>query len=153
MNKIKFLEYLWDNGLSTSADLSVQEIQEFKSRTSANRVIARKWVSEGNCYQTHHQARLLQDRSGLVFYQNDDPRTGHLVVVNSDGTTRFTLGVPRIDSNSCPQEGYLSLPPSSVHFGGIEWGCEGNDGYTDYLFDFDWSTGKLLRFARPSRPW
>lgn len=50
-------------------------------------------------------------------------------------------------------EGYLSLPPSSARFGGIEWGCEGNDGYTDYLFDFDWNTGKLLRYARPTRPW
>ena len=51
------------------------------------------------------------------------------------------------------QEGYLALPPSSACFGGIEWGCEGNDGYTDYLFDFDWQTGELLRYARPTRPW
>ena len=153
MSEVELLEYVWDNGLITSADLSVEEIQDFKKRTNASRVVARKWLSDGNWYQTHHQARLLQDRSGLVFYQNDDPRTGHLVVINSDGTRRLILSAPHVDTNSHPEEGYLSLPPSSAHFGGIEWGCEGNDGHTDYLFDFDWMTGALLRYARPTRPW
>jgi hypothetical protein len=152
-DKIERLEYVWDNGVSTPAELSVEEIQEFKSRTSARRVIARKWFSDEWAYQTHHQVRLLQDRSGLVYYQNDDPQTGRLVVMNSDGTQRFTIGAPRIDANSRPEDGYLALPPSSAHFGGIEWGCEGNDGHTDYLFDFDWQTGALLRYARPTRPW
>ena len=76
-----------------------------------------------------------------------------LIVLNGDGSQRAVIDVPCVDANSRPLKGYLSLPPSSARFGGIDWGCEGNDGYTDYLFEFDWSTGKLLRYARPTRPW
>lgn len=90
---------------------------------------------------------------GLVHFQNDDIQTGCLVIRNGDGSERAFIKVPRIDVHSRPGKGYLSLPPSSARFGGIEWGCEGNDGHTDYLFDFDWNTGKLLRYARPTRPW
>lgn len=86
-------------------------------------------------------------------FENDDLRTGRLVVLNGDGTQRVVIGVPRVDANSSPEDGYLALPPSSACFGGIEWGCEGNDGHIDYLFEFDWNTGTLLRYARPTRPW
>ncbi len=153
MNKVEQLECVWDNGLSTPEQLSLEELQLFIDQTGARRVVARRWLSNNVRYKTHHQVRLLQDQSGLVFYENDDPQSRRLVVMNGDGSRRFTLGVPRIDNNSHPAKGYLSLPPSSARFGGIDWGCEGNDGYTDYLFDFDWNTGKLLRYARPSRPW
>lgn len=153
MDKIDNLQDVWDNGLTASANLSVEEILEFKKLTNAHRVIARKWRCQGRVHETSHQVRLLRDQTGLVFYQDDDPRTGRLVVMNADGSQRIIIGAPRVDANSRPKEGYLSLPPSSARFGGIEWGCEGNDGYTDYLFDFDWNTGKLLRYARPTRPW
>ena len=27
------------------------------------------------------------------------------------------------------------------------------DGDTDYLFEFDWNSGQLLRYVRPPLPW
>ena len=153
MNIIDNLQNVWDNGLIAPDNLSVEETQEFKMRTNAVKVVARKWIYEGKVRQTSNQVRLLRDQSGLVCYEDNDPRTGRLIVLNGDGTQRFVIEVPRIDENSRPDKGYLSLPPSSARFGGIEWGCEGSDGYTDYLFDFDWQTGALLKYARPTRPW
>jgi hypothetical protein len=153
VDKIENLQDVWDNGVVASASLSVEQTQEFKRRTNAQRVIARKWLYNSKVRHTTHQVRLLRDQTGLVCYEDDDPRTGRLIVLNGDGTQRVVIGVPRIDANSRPEDGYLSLPPSSARFGGIEWGCEGNDGYTDYLFDFDWQSGALLRYARPTRSW
>jgi hypothetical protein len=153
MTKIENLQNVWDNGAISSANLSVEETLEFKKRTNAQHVVARKWLYDGKEYQTPHQVRPLQDCSGLVHYENDDTKTMHLVVLNGDGTERVVIGVPRLDHNSRPEKGYLSLPPSPARFGGIEWGCEGNDGCTDYLFEFDWVTGALLRYARPSHSW
>ena len=153
MAEIKNLQDIWDNGAVALASLSGDEIDEFKQRTNAIKVVARKWMCEGKMYQTPYQVRLLPDQFGLVQYKNGDPRTKSLVVLNGDGTQRVVIDVPRVDSNSRPENGYLALPPSSASFGGIEWGCEGNDGHTDYLFEFDWQTGSLLRYARPTRPW
>ncbi len=153
MKVIEMLVDVWDNNLATPSSLSAEEIQEFKKRTNANRVMARNWIYDGKPYETHHQIRLLKDHSGFIYYQNDDPRSRHLVVVNGDGTQRFVIGVPCLNENSRPSNGYLSLPPSPARFGGIEWGVEGNDGNTDYLFDFDWDTGKLLRYARLTHSW
>lgn len=153
MDKIENLQDVWDNGAVASASLSVEQTQEFKRRTNAQRVVARKWLYHSKVRHTIHQVRLLRDQTGLVFYEDDDPRTGRLIVLNGDGTQRVVIEVPHIDANSRPEDGYLSLPPSSARFGGIEWGCEGNDGYTDYLFDFDWQSGALLRYARPTRSW
>jgi hypothetical protein len=153
MEKIENLRDIWDNGVISPASLSVEETQEFKKRTNAKRVVARKWLYLGKEHLTTHQVRLLRDQTGLVFYDEDNPRTGRIIVLNADGTQRFVISTPRIDANSRPEDGYLSLPPSSARFGGIQWGCEGNDGYTDYLFDFDWQTGALLHYARPTRPW
>jgi hypothetical protein len=153
VNQIEVLQDIWDNGIMTPATLSVEEIQDFKKRKNAHRVVARTWLYKGIVHRTLHQVRQLPDKTGFVFYEDDDPRTGRIIVLNGDGTQRLVIGAPRIDANSRPEKGYLALPPSPAHFGGIEWGCEGNDGYTDYLFDFDWNTGKLLRYARPTRPW
>lgn len=153
MAEIKNLQDVWDNGAISLASLSGDEIDEFKQRTNAIKVVARKWMYEGKMYQTPYQVRLLPDQFGLVHYKNGDPRSKSLVVLNGDGNQRVVIDVPRVDSNSRPENGYLALPPSSARFGGIEWGCEGNDGHTDYLFEFDWQTGSLLRYARPTRPW
>lgn len=153
MDKIRKLEDVWDNGAIAPASLSGGELDEFKSLTNARRVIARRWLYQGKSYQTPYFVRLLPDQTGLVHFQSNDPRSNQLIVINGDGLLRVIISVPIVDSRSCPKDGYLNLPPSSARFGDIEWGCEGNDGYTDYLFDFDWNTGKLLRYARPTRPW
>ncbi len=152
MEKIQNLEDVWDNGMVAPASLSGEDIDRFKSLTNANRVVARRWLYQGKQYQTPYFVRLLPDQTGLIHYENNDPRSKRLIVLNGDQSTRIVIGVPQVDANSRPEQGYLSLPPSSAHFGDIEWGCEGNDGNTDYLFQFDWSSGRLLRYARPSRP-
>ena len=153
MDKIEDLSKVWDNGAVSPETLSVEGIQRFKQETGAKRVIGVKWDFGGKEYQLPYYVRLLKDKTGVVHFENDDLHTCRLVVRNGDGTQRVVIGVPRIDANSRQEEGYLSLPPSSARFGGIEWGCEGNDGYTDYLFEFDWQTGALLRYARPTRSW
>jgi hypothetical protein len=131
----------------------VDEILNFKKETGADKVIGSRWIYRGKEYEIPFYVRLLSDRTGVVHFENDDLKTGCIIVRNGDLSERAAITVPVIDSNSRPKEGYLNLPPSSARFGNIEWGCEGNDGHIDYLFDFDWNTGKLLRFARPSRPW
>ncbi len=153
MDKVQNLEDVWDNGVVTAASLSCEEIDRLKSLTNAKRVVARRWLYRGERHQTPCFVRILPDQTGLVHYESDDPRSKRLIVLNGDESTRIVIAVPRVDTNSCPEQGYLSLPPSSARFGGIEWGCEGNDGNTDYLFEFDWQTGALLRYARPTRPW
>jgi len=153
VEKIENLQDVWDNGSVAPASLTGDEIDQFKQRTKALRVVARRWLYQGKVHQTPYYVSVLPDQSGLVHYEDGDPRSKRLVVLNGDGTRRVVIGVPRVDANSRPEKGYLALPPSSASFEGIEWGCEGNDGHTDYLFEFDWNTGALLRYARPSRPW
>lgn len=144
---------VWDNGAISPASMRYEEVDRFKEQTGAKRVVATKWRYCDREYQVPYYVRPLKDCSGFVHHDKGDLRTGRLVVRNRDGSERVIIAVPKIDDLSQPEDGYLNLPPSSTHFGGIEWGCEGNDGHTDYLFDFDWDTGKLLRYARPTRPW
>ncbi len=153
MKLVRDLSRIWDNGAISLESFSVEEIERFKQETGAAKVVGSKWHCNGNEFRCPFYVRTLADRTGVVHFENDQLQSGRLIVLNADGSRRVVITVPRIDANSRPEDGYLSLPPSSAHFGGIEWGCEGNDGYKDYLFDFDWSTGKLLRYARPTRPW
>lgn len=145
---------VWDNGAESpypAADLA--DIEVLKRQTGAIRVVAIRWNCGGQVFETAYHLSVLQDRTGYVHCEGDGPDGKALVVVNSDGTQRLRIGVPRVNDQSKPDEGYLVLPPSSASFGGINWGCEGNDGHTDYLFEFDWNTGALLRYARPTRTW
>lgn len=150
---VQNLEDIWDNGSMAPSTLSGEAIDKFKSETNAKRVVRRRWICDGRVHETRYFVRLLPDRSGLVHYDNNDPASKRLIVLNADGSRRVEIDVPRIDEFSHPDNGYLSLPPSSSHIDGIEWGCEGSDGNSEYLFDFDWRTGKLLRYAKPSRSW
>lgn len=154
METIIDVRKVWDNGLESPFPAkNLDDIDELKLRTGARRVVAFRWHYCGKEYETSNQISILPDKRGLVQCDGGSAAGRHLIVLNGDGTQRAVIGVPRIDKNSRPEEGYLSLPPSSARFGGIEWGCEGNDGYTDYLFEFDWQTGALLRYARPTRSW
>lgn len=153
MDKIDHLQEVWDNGAISRASLTGNEIDHFKEQMGAKRVVATRWKCGGKELETPYYVRLLKDGSGLVHFDCGDLCSGRLVVMNGDGSKRVVISVPRIDRRSHPEDTCLNLPPSSAHFGGIEWGCEGNDGHTDYLFDFEWHTGKLLRYARPTRPW
>jgi hypothetical protein len=153
MTTVTGIEYVWDNGSVSLEDWTVEDVVAWKERSGARNVVSTRWRFEGKIYSTSKYVRLIKDRSGFIAFEHDDPRTRRLIVINGDSSERLTIGVPRVDANSRPEEGYLALPPSSARFGGIEWGCEGNDGFTDYLFEFDLNTGALLRYARPTRPW
>lgn len=153
MSEIEDIREIWDNGAISSASLFGDEVEQFKQETGAKKVVGTKWRYCGKEYQVPYYVRVLKDRTGVIHFDEGDLRTGRFVVLNGDGSQRVVISVPRIDANSKPDDGYLNLPPSSAHFGGIDWGCEGNDGNTDYLFEFDWRTGALLRHARPTRPW
>ncbi len=154
MDTIFDVRKVWNNGVeSPFPALRLDDIDELKRRTNAKQVVAFRWRCCKNEYETSHQISVLPDKTGLVQCDTGSAAGARLIVLNGDGSERAIIAVPRIDENSRPEDGYLALPPSSAHFGGIEWGCEGNDGYTDYLFDFDWQTGALLRYAKPTRPW
>jgi len=154
MKAITNVRKLWNNGAeSPFPALKLEDIDKLKQQTGATHVVAIRWTYCGQDFETPHQVSVLPDRTGLVYCEGGGPAGKRLIVLNGDGTQRVVICVPRVDANSRPEEGYLALPPSSASFGGIDWGCEGNDGYTDYLFEFDWSTGALLRYARPTRPW
>ncbi len=153
MSEIEDIREIWDNGAISSASLFGDEVEQFKQATGAKKVVGTKWRYCEKEYQVPYYVRVLKDRTGVVHFDEGDLRTGRFVVLNGDGSQRVVISVPRIDANSQPDDGYLNLPPSSAHFGGIDWGCEGNDGNTDYLFEFDWQTGALLRHARATRPW
>lgn len=153
MERIKNFEDVWDTGHVTPASLSGRNIDLLKDRINAVRVVAQRWIYQGKLHQIPFFVRLLADDTGLVHYEHNDPRGNRIVVLNGDESRRLVIEVPKVDSRSQPDKGYLNLPPSPARFGGITWGCEGNDGHTDYLFDFDWNTGDLIRFARPTRPW
>jgi len=153
MNSVKDICEIWNNGAISPFFFNFEEVERFKHLTGAKRVVGTRWRYCDKEYQVPHYVRLLKDGRGIVHFANGGLQSVRLIVRNGDGSQRVIISVPHIDKNSRPENGYLSLPPSVTCIDGIEWGCEGNDGYTDYLFDFDWNTGKLLRFARPSRPW
>ncbi len=121
--------------------------------TGATHVVAIRWTYEGQVYEVPPVLNVLPNLSGYVHCEGGGPLGKALIVMNSDNTQRLRIPVPCIDERSKPEKGYMVLPPSSASFGGIRWGVEGNDGHTDYLFKFDWSTGALLQWAKPDRNW
>jgi len=154
MHTIADVRKVWDNGIeSPFPALKLEDIDELKQHTGAKRVVSFRWLFDGKSHELPFAISVLPDNTGIVFCEGGAAAGKRLIVINGDGTERLSIDVPRISAYSRPENGYLCLPPSSSSFGCIDWGCEGNDGDTDYLFEFDWNTGKLLRFARPSRPW
>ncbi len=111
MDVIRKLEDVWDNGESAPASLSCEELDHFKRIKNAKRVVARRWGYRGQVHQTPFFVRLLPDESGLVQYENNDPRSRRLLVLNGDESQRLSITVPQIDGHSRPERGYLSLPP------------------------------------------
>lgn len=154
INGISNLRKIWDNGIeSPFVALRLDDIDILKARTGARMVVAFRWSYQGKEHETPFRISLLPDNSGFVHSEDGGATAKKLVVINADGTLRIEVPVPRVGEESKTEFGYLSLPPRPACFGGIAWGSEGNDGDSDYLFDFDWNSGKLLRYARPSRPW
>ena len=153
MDQIEDLSDVWDNGLISPASLDVEEVQQFKKATGSDKVVGARWSFGAKVIEVPFYVALLRDKSGVVHFGDGGITSRKIFVRNADGSVRTVIAVPKLSDASVPEKGYLCLPPSSAHWGGIEWGCEGNDGNTDYLFDFDWNSGQLLRYVRPPLPW
>ncbi|MEJ7805797.1 MAG: hypothetical protein WKG03_07750 [Telluria sp.] len=158
MSTMTNIEYVWNNGvkskyLHNSSAKDIDEIDAFKKEHNATRVIGLSWRCGGRTLNAPTTLRVLADETGYVHCEGRGSDGKALIVMNADDTHRLTIPVPRIDDRSRPEKGYMVLPPSSASFGGIRWGVEGNDGFTDYLFQFDWNTGELIACARPTRSW
>lgn len=117
MEKIKNFEDIWDTGHVTPASLSGRNIDLFKERTNAVRVVAQRWIYQGKLHQIPFFVRLLADDTGLVHYEHNDPRGNHIVVLNRDESRRLVIEVPKVDSRSQPDKVYLNLPPSLLDLG------------------------------------
>ena len=113
METILDVRKVWGNGVESSFPaLKLDEIDELKQRTGVTRVVAFRWRFCGKDYETSNQISVLQDKRGLVQCQGGSAAGPSLIVLNGDGSQRVVIGVPRVDANSRPEEGYLSLPPA-----------------------------------------
>jgi len=117
VEKIKNFEDIWDTGHVTPASLSGRNIDLFKERTNAVRVVAQRWIYQGKLHQIPFFVRLLEDDTALVHYEHNDPRGNHIVVLNRDESRRLVIEVPKVDSRSQPDKVYLNLPPSLLDLG------------------------------------
>jgi hypothetical protein len=94
-----------------------------------------------------YPSQPLPDRTGFVFCDEAHrPGAGckYFIVINADGSERFRIHVPYVDASSDPQRGFIELPSDAVLYG-VPFGVPGNDGHLDYIFDFNWNTGELVR--------
>lgn len=143
---------VWDSSEILPWDLpatddTVEFLQDFKARTKSEHIVKLRWQCNGLPVECQFPAVPLPDRSGVVIKDNDFTPTGSrsfLRVINADGSLRVRIAVPLVDLNSKPDIGFLELP--RIYLGaGVNFGVPGNDGHVDWIFDFDWKTGKLLR--------
>jgi hypothetical protein len=151
------LQNVWDTGLLTPYDIHKEQpdfYEKFKKRTGSTRVVALRWTHLGQIHEWPGSSSLLPDRTGLVVPSIHHPEGGYseLALINPDGSLRFTIGIPRIDERSKPEQGRFELPPAHVHLG-IDWGTRCDDGYMPYVLDIDWTTGQVLRHVATPLSW
>jgi hypothetical protein len=67
MGKIHNVRKIWDNGLeSPFPAIKLEDIDEFKKRTSAKRVVAFRWTFGNKEYELPYRMSVLPDKSGIV---------------------------------------------------------------------------------------
>lgn len=155
MNKLQDALEIWDNGAVSPFNPPTEDIvswlQDFFAHTGAKRRIATQWTYQGQRYESKNCPVPIPDYSGLVYAAENWKRW---VVLNPDGTTRFTIGVPKIRPQSSPADGELGEPrymkgsPPYIMYG------EGSDGYRDDCrFFFNMNTGMLEHVELVRRHW
>lgn len=155
MEKLQEAVELWDNGavspFNPFADDIVTWFDEFFSKTGAKRRVATRWSYQGHTYENKKCPVPIPDFSGLV-YATDEWK--QWIVLNPDGTKKFTIGVPRISMQSKPENGELGEPrhmkgdPPHIMYG------EGSDGdRADCRFFFNMHTGELENVELVGRHW
>ena len=146
------LTRIWDSGEVLPWDLvkiddTVEFLQAFKERTGSSRVMRLRWKYGSHTVECRYPSQPLPDRSGVVLCDDahcEGCGCKYFTVMNADGTNRCHVNIPVVNEYSRPELGFLELPSESLS-DGITFGVRGNDGYLDYIFDFDWQTGKLLQ--------
>jgi hypothetical protein len=153
--------YVWDSGDLTPvrfavSDDSVEDIQAFKERSGATKVVKLRWTHAGHSVECPFPAVLLPDSSGVVLYDewhlhgaptiDPEPCDKHLRVLSPDGSVRCTVHAPVIDERSVPQERWVDLPRAFPEYG-VPWGAPASDGWRDIVIEVDWQTGQMLRWV------
>ena len=155
MEQLSGLLKVWDNGALSPFDPKQTDLVEFhneiRKRTGAKFGVATRWSYQGRTYENEKCPLPIPDFSGLV-YATDGWK--QWVILNPDGTTKFTIGVPRISMQSKPENGELGEPrhmkggPPHIMYG------EGSDGdRADCRFFFNMHTGELERVELVGRHW
>lgn len=146
------LHKVWDSGASMpwgrpDVDDPMAYYDEFMSRTGSHRVVLLRWQCNSKSVECLYPGSTqLPDRTGVVMRIENDrvgPARRYLKVINADGSDRCRIVVPVVDEHSKPESGFLEMPKENYY--DVAFGVPGNDGYSDYVFDFDWETGKFLR--------
>jgi|GEM_PF-4483536 len=155
MEKIQEVFKVWDNEVLSPFDPITEDIvvwlEDFFARTGAKKQIATQWIYKGRKYRDSHCPVPIPDFSGLV-YTVDNFK--NWIVLNPDGSIKFTIKVPKTSPASEPEKGYLGSPrywkgkaPHIMH-------GEGSDGDRDgYRFFFNLHTGQLENFELVGRHW
>ncbi len=155
MDKFQDAVEVWDNGavspFNPPTDDIVAWFNDFFSKTGARKRVATQWIYKERVYQSSNCPVPIPDYSGLVYPTSDWKRW---VILNPDGTTRFTIDVPKISQQSSPENGELGEPehmkgqPTYIMYGE---GSDGNRG--DCRFFFNMHTGKLENVELVGRHW
>lgn len=155
MEKLQEPLEVWDNGAISAFDPTTEDIVawliDFFARTGAKRRVATRWIYHGKKYEDGNCPVPIPDYSGLVYPTQDFKKW---IVLNPDGSTKFTIQVPRISSQSLPEKGELGQPrhkkgePPYIMYG------EGSDGdRSDCRFFFNMHTGHLENVELVGRHW
>lgn len=161
------LQYVWDTGdcqdyQDWSNDTALETmagIAQFKSKTGAQRVVRLRWLNEQKVVECSSSSAVLPDKSGVVvmdkWHEQGGLRTAapaswpYLRVLNADGSLRCCIYPPVIDEKSLPAESWIELPRAYPERG-IAFGAPACDGWRDIVVEFDWQTGKMLRWTLAS---
>ncbi len=155
MDKFQDVVRVWDNGavspFNPQAEDIVAWLTDFFSRTGARKCVATQWTYQGRRYQSGECPVPIPDFSGLVYPSGDCKRW---IVLDPDGTSRFTIEVPKISPKSSPENGEIGIPkhmkgqPAHIMYG------EGSDGdRADCRFFFNMHSGQLEKVELVGRPW
>lgn len=155
MEKIQDAFKVWDNDVLSPFDPIAEDIviwlNDFFARTGAKKTVATQWIYRGKKYRDNNCPIPVPDYSGLVYPIDNFKKW---IVLNPNGSMRFTITVPIISSASIPEKGYLGVPlhwreePSYIMHG------EGSDGdRDDCRFFFNMHTGQLETVELVGRHW
>jgi len=155
------LQKIWDTGDSQvwhfpGASGGLEATLELKERAGATRVERLTWHHNGQEVSCPFPATVLPDSSGVVlldeWHFQGVPREGiepyrqHLRVLNPDGTLRLRIFAPMIDAHSRPQEAFIEEPRDFSNLG-FPFAAVAYDGHRMMIVEYDWQTGKMLRWS------